>query len=195
MERAGRRPMKRAFPAALILALAGPAFAQRGAMSPALSAEAAASVFQDAVVSTCIPAAAGGAGVNALPIAARAKVQASGDAGTRKQLGAAADETVWDVVSGRGAVTIREKAGRCVVSVYGPPVVTTILSTAQGLSGSAGFEKLVGAPPPNGFGQSLMKIENGRRLLVQLDGSEPGMPGHKSRFSVVTATVFASPAG
>lgn len=187
--------MKRAFPAALILALAGPAFAQREAISPSLSPEAAASAFQDAVVGTCIPAAAGGAGVSALPAAAKARVAASSDAQTRQQLGAATDETVWDVVSGKGVVMIREKAGRCVVSVYGPPVVTTILSTAQGLSGSAGFEKLVGAPPPNGFGQTLMKIENGKRLMVQLNGSEPGMPGHKSRFSVVTATVFASPAG
>ena len=175
--------------------MAGPAVAQREAISPSLSPEAAASAFQDAVASICVPAAAGGAGVSALPAAAKAKVQASSDPGTRQQLGAAADETVWDVLSGKGVVLVREKAGRCVVSVYGPPVVPTILSAAQGLSGSAGFERLVGAPPPNGFGQSLMKIENGKRLIVQLNGSEPGMPGHKSRFSVVTATVFASPAG
>ena len=185
-------------PVALLLCAglaAVPAVAQREAISPSLSSEAAASAFQDAVVNTCIPAAAGGAGVNALPAAAKSRVQASSDAGARQQLGATEDETVWDVVSGKGAVMIREKAGRCVVSVYGPPVVMTILSTAQGLSGSAGFEKLAGAPPPNGLGQTLMKTGNGKRLMVQLTGSEPGMPGNKSHFSVVTATVFASPAG
>jgi hypothetical protein len=172
-----------------------PAFAQREAISPALSPEAAASAFQDALVSICIPAASAGAGVGALPAAAKAKVQASSNAETRQQLGAAADEAVWDVASAKGVVLIREKAGRCVVSVYGPPVMTTILGVAQDLSGSAGFERLVSAPPPNGFGQSLMKVDNGKRLMVQLTGSEPGMPGHRSRFSVVTATVFASPAG
>jgi hypothetical protein len=179
----------------LCILAASPAVAQREAISSSLSPEAAASAFQDAVVGTCIPAAAGGTGVSALPAAAKARVTASSDAETRQQLGAAADENVWDVVSGKGVVMIREKAGRCVVSVYGPPVVPTILSVAQGLSGSAGFERLASAPAPNGFGQSLMKTENGKRLMVQLNGSEPGMPGHRSRFSVVTATVFASPAG
>lgn len=173
---------------------AAPAFAQREAISPTLSPEAAASAFEDAVISTCIPAAAG-EGISALPASAKADVQASSDAGTRQQLGAAADETVWDVVAAKGVVMIREKPGRCVVSVYGPPVVPTILGMAQELSDSAGFERLVSAAPPNGFGQSLMKIENGKRVMVQLNGSEPGMPGHRSRFSVVTATVFVSPAG
>jgi hypothetical protein len=31
--------------------------------------------------------------------------------------------------------------------------------------------------------------------MVVVNGSEPGMPGHKSRFSLITATVFATPAG
>ena len=176
-------------PIALLLCVglaAGPAAAQREAISPSLSPEVAASVFQDAVTGICVPAVADGAGVNGLPAAAKARIQASCDANTRQQLGAAADEHVWDVVSAKGVVLIREKAGRCVVSVYGPPVVPTILSVAQGLSNSAGFERLVQAPPPNGFGQTLM----GGGVTVQLNGSEPGMPGHQSRFSVVTATVF-----
>jgi hypothetical protein len=71
--------------------------------------------------------------------------------------------------------------------------MATIVGVAQTLAGSSGFERLAAAPPPNGFGQSLMKIENGKRLMVQLKGSEPGMPGHQSRFSVITATVFATP--
>jgi len=163
---------------------AAPAVAQREAISPALSPEAAASAFSDAVTSICVPAVEGG-GVSALPAAAKAKVQASSDANTRQQANAAADETVWDVVSAKGVVLIREKRGRCVVSVYGPPVVPTILNVARELS-TAGFERLVQAPPPNGFGQTL----SGKGMMIQLNGSEPGMPGHRSRFSVVTATVF-----
>jgi hypothetical protein len=164
--------------------LAGPAAAQRDAISPSLSPEAAAGAFSDAVTSICIPAVEGG-GVSALPASAKAKVQASGDADTRQQVGAAADENVWDVASAKGVVLIREKRGRCVVSVYGPPVVPTILNVAQRLSAD-GFERLVQAPPPNGFGQTL----SGKGMMIQLNGSEPGMPGHRSRFSVVTATVF-----
>jgi hypothetical protein len=164
--------------------LASPAVAQRDAISPSLSPEAAASTFQDAVTSICVPAVEAG-GVSALPAAAKAKVQASSDANTRQQANAAADETVWDVVSAKGVVLIREKRGRCVVLVYGPPVVPTILNVAQGLS-TEGFERLVQAPPPNGFGQTL----SGKGIMVQFNGSEPGMPGHRSRFSVVTATVF-----
>ena len=159
--------------------LASPAAAQRD-----VSPEAAASAFHDAVTSICVPAVEAG-GVSALPAAAKAKVQASSDANTRQQAGAGADEMVWDVVSAKGVVVIREKRGRCVASVYGPPVVPTILNVAQGLS-TAGFERLVQAPPPNGFGQTL----SGKGMMIQLNGSEPGMPGHRSRFSVVTATVF-----
>jgi hypothetical protein len=64
--------------------------------------------------------------------------------------------------------------------------VPTILSLSQRLSDSAGYEKLVQAPPPNGFGQSLI----GNGMTVQISGSEPGMPGNRSGVSVVTATVF-----
>jgi hypothetical protein len=164
--------------------MASPAAAQRDAISPSLSPEAAAGAFTDAVTGICVPAVEAG-GVSALPASARAKLQPASDANTRQQAGAGADETVWDVVSAKGVVLIREKPGRCVASVYGPPVVPTILSVAQELS-AAGFERLVQAPPPNGFGQTL----SGKGMMVQLNGSEPGMPGHRSRFPVVTATVF-----
>lgn len=173
---------------ALCLFASSPTHAQREAISPSLSPEAAVDAFSDAVTSICIPAVEGG-GVSALPAPAKAKVQASSDANTRQQVGAAADENVWDVVSAKGVVLIRDKRGRCVVSVYGPPVVPTILNVAQGLS-AQGFERLVQAPPPSGFGQTL----SGKGMMIRLNGSEPGMPGHRSRFSVVTATVFASPA-
>ena len=172
------RPIALALCAGLV---ASPAVAQRAA-----SPEAVASAFQDAVTGICIPAVETGKGVDALPAVAKAKVQASSDTSTRQQAGAAADETVWDVVSAKGVVVIRESAGRCVVSVHGAPVVPTILSLAQRLSDSAGYEKLVQAPPPNGFGQSLI----GNGMTVQINGSEPGMPGNRSRLSVVTATVF-----
>jgi hypothetical protein len=170
---------------ALCVALAvSPAVAQREAISPSLSPEDAAAAFSDAVTDICVPAVETG-GVKALSAATKRKVQASSDADTREQAGATADDTVWDVVSAKGVVLIRERRGRCVVSVYGPPVVPTILNVAQELS-TAGFERLVQAPPPNGFGQTL----SGKGMMIQLNGSEPGMPGHRSRFSVVTATVF-----
>ncbi len=168
-----------------------PAHAQRDAVSADLSPETAAHVFQDAVKDVCVPAVTSG-GVSALPAAQRGKLQTTNDAEMRRQAGALPDETVWDVMDGKGVVAIREKAGRCVATVYGPPAVATIMSVAKALT-PTGFERLVGAPPPNGFGQTLYFSSDGRRVMVQLNGSEPGMPGHQSRFSVVTATVFVVP--
>lgn len=174
---------------------ATPAFAQREAISSALSPEAAAEAFADAVLNTCVPAAAG-SGVAGLPSGVRARLQASSDPETRKQSGAAAGEAVWDVMSAKGVVTIHDGPGRCVVSVYGPPAMQTVMGLAGRLTQQAGpFERLASAPPSNGYGQSLIKTEGGKRIMVQLTGSEPGTPGHQSRFSVVTATVFATPAG
>lgn len=175
---------------ALVAVLVGaPAFAQRGAVSPDLSPEAAGEAFKQAVVDACVPAVTG-SGVSGLSAAQRGSLQPTNDAATRKQAGAAPDETVWDVMDGKGVVTVREKAGRCVVSVYGPSAGTTVQNVAQALTGRAGFQRL--ASPASGVGQTLQASSNGRSVMVQLSGSDPGMPGHQSRFSVVTATVFVA---
>lgn len=172
---------------ACISASFAPALAQRDAISSTLSPEAAAAVFDDAVVAVCIPAVSQGA----VPAAVRGKLQQTKDAATRKQVGAADDETVWDVMAGKGVVMIHEKPGRCTVSVYGPSAMTTIADLAKLLVNSK-FERLAAAPPPNGFGQTMTRTEGGKRLMVVLKGSDPGMPGHQSRFSVITATVFSA---
>ncbi len=175
---------------AMVAVLAGaPASAQRDAVSSALSPEAAADAFRRAVVDACVPAVTG-SGVSGLSAAQRGSLQPTNDAETRKQAGAAPDETVWDVMDGRGVVTVREKAGRCVVSVYGPSAGATVQNVAQALTGAPGFQRL--ATPADGLGQTLQAASNGRSVTVQLAGSDPGMPGHQSRFSVVTATVFVA---
>jgi hypothetical protein len=171
--------------------LALPAAAQREAVSSSLSQEAAAAAFNDAVTGACIPAITAPNGMGGISAAAKARLSPTNDIATRTQAGAATDEVVWDVNAARGVVTIHEKKGRCVVSVYGPPAMSSIIGLAQALSEKSGFELLAAAPPPNGFGQTLMKVQDGRRVMVQLAGSEPGMPGHRSRFSVITATVFS----
>ncbi len=181
---------------AVVVLLAGlaatPAFAQRAAVSAALSPEAAAAAFNDAVLNACLPAMKASAGMGGLPASVKSKFSPTNDVATRTQAGAAADEVVWDVNAARGVVTIHEKPGRCTVSVYGPPAMGTIVGLANMLSTGPGFERLVGtAAPSNGYGATLMKSEGGKRVMVQLFGSEPGMPTHKSRFSVVTATVFS----
>jgi hypothetical protein len=165
-----------------------PVWAQREAISATLSPEAANAAFNDAVITACIPAVSGN-GMGGIPAPARAKFAPTNDVGTRKQAGAAADETVWDALSAKGVVTIHEKRGRCVVSVYGPPAAPAIIGLAGVLSSTHGFERLVGTGGP---GQSLMKSDQGKRLMVQLNASEPGMPGHASRFTVITATVFVA---
>lgn len=171
--------------------IAAPAFAQREAVSPALSPEAAASAFGEAVLQACVPAIAGQQGIKGLAQGVRSKFSPTNDVATRAQAGAAADETVWDALGARGVVTIKEREGRCAVSVYGPPGMATIMSVSQQLAG-AGFERLATTMPVGGPVQTLTKTEGGRRISVQLGASEPGSPGHQSRFTVVTATVAAA---
>jgi hypothetical protein len=171
--------------------LAAPAHAQRDAVSPALSPEAAGQIFRKAVVEACVPAVTSG-GISALATTERGSLQPTQDAQMRQQAGAGPDETVWDVADARGVVTVREKAGRCVVSVYGPMVAPTIMELAAELERTHGFERLVMPQAPNGPRQSLSRDIAGRRVMVQLEGAQPGTAGHQSRFSVVTATVFVA---
>ena len=103
---------------------------------------------------------------------------------------------LWLLESGTGTFGyIDERAGR-----YEPiaalPGFTRGLSfhgdyafigLSQVLATTHGFERLVSTGGP---GQSLMKNAGGRRLMVQLNASEPGTPGHASKFTVITATVF-----
>ncbi len=174
--------------ASMLVALAMailPAHAQRSAVSADLSPAAAAEAFKQAVVGICVPA-VGAAGVSALALAREGKVQPTQDAATRRQAGAAPDDTVWDVAEARGVVTVREKAGQCVVSVYGPATGPTVADATLALV-LRGFEALAG--PADGFTQTLTGRSNGRRVTVELAGANPGAPGHQSQFSVVTATV------
>lgn len=173
--------------AALMLA-AAPAVAQRTAVSAELSPEMAGAAFSRAVMDVCVPAVTG-AGVSSLGVAREGKVSPTQDAVMRRQAGAEADETVWDVAEAKGVVTVREKAGRCIVSVYGPASAPTIIGAMQALGG-AGFEPMMGKA--DGFTQTLIGTQGGKRVSVQLVGSEPGSAGHQSRFSVVTATVFVA---
>jgi hypothetical protein len=175
---------------AAAIALTLPAFAQRAAVSADLSPEAAGQAFRRAVVDGCVQAVTG-AGVSSVAAARDGRLQPTQDAETRRQAGAGACVTVWEVAEARGVVTVRETAGRCVAAVYGPPSAPTIMNVAQALS-TGGFEALAGTTSSGGgFMQTLVGSSSGKRVTVQLSGAEPGAPGNRSTFSVVTATVFA----
>lgn len=180
-----------ALTAPIIAALAMPqmSIAQetgRLAISQSLSPQDAGEAFEQTVVDVCVNGVSSGRRVAQLPDA-RENLSISTDPQTRKQAGAADDETVWDVQTGRGVVTVKEKAGRCAVSVYGPPAAPTMIMMAAKLS-AEGFERMATGTP--GMSQSLQRTQNGRTVQVMLTGSDPGAPGHTSKFSVVTATVF-----
>lgn len=161
-----------------------PAHAQRAAISPDLSPADAAAAFETAVREVCIPAVSQGRRPTTLP-----GYILTNTAEARRQAGAAADEQVWESIGARGVVTIAEKAGRCTVQVYGPPAAATVMALGQAVAGSgAGFERLMGAG--GGISQTLMAETGDRRVQVIIRGSDPGSPGHQSRFSVTTATVF-----
>lgn len=165
------------------IAASGAAHAQRSAVSADLSPEVAGQVFRQTIADVCVSAVAGN-GVSSLGAARDGRLSPTQDADTRRQAGASANETVWDVAAARGVVTVRESGGRCSVSVYGPSVASTIMGATQALSGD-GFEALAG----DGFRQGLLGERGGKRVSVQLSGVEPGAQGHQSRFSVITAAV------
>lgn len=165
-----------------------PAHAQRSAVSADLSPAAAGEAFKQAVVDVCVPAVSGD-GVSALALAREGKVQPTQDPETRRQAGAAPDETVWDVADARGVVTIRERVGQCVVLVYGPAAAPTVADATLALL-LRGFD--ASNRTAGGVTQTLNGRSNGRPIRVQLSGADPGAPGHQSKFSVIAATVSLS---
>lgn len=180
--------------AAAAAMLSAPAHAQlHDAISPTLSPEMARAAFEDAVMNGCVPSASTGQRIASGRYGG--KVAANTTADMREQVGAASDESVFDVLSGKGVVAVKEKADRCVVQVYGPPASATVTGLAGRIAAELGFERLASTATAGGFSESLTRTVAGRRVQVLIHGAEPGMPGHKSRFSVVTATVFATPAG
>jgi hypothetical protein len=161
------------------------------AISSNLSPQDVAKAFEDAVVEVCAPAVIGGHGLAVLSPAARARVFPLIEPDARRQVGAEAADGVWEVSAARGVVRIHEHGGRCVVTAYGPPAAATLVQVARRLAASGqGFERLV-ATPGRGAAESLVRKKDGSRVQVRLAGSEPGMAGNKSRFSVLTATIFA----
>lgn len=171
----------------LALLLAAPAHAQREAVSPDLSPEIAGQVFARTVVEICVPALSG---YNIADVSSvkEGKLRKTQDAETRKQAGAEADETVWDVMDGKGVVTVREKAGRCAVSVYGAPAKATVDGATAALKSARGASGVSAVTLADL--KTRTKLEIGPRSVVaDVTGSEPGSPGHQSKFSVVTATV------
>lgn len=167
---------------------ATPAHAQRDAVSPDLSPEIAGQVFSRTVAEVCVPSVSGYS-VSSLSAAQEGKLRPTQDAGTRKQAGAEPGETVWDVMDGKGVVTVREKAGRCVVSVYGAPAKATVDGAAEALRSVRGARGV--ATTAVSALKTTTNLEVGpRAVVVHVEASEPGSPGHQSKFSVVTATVL-----
>lgn len=169
-----------------------PAAPHRPAVSISLSPQVASEVFAETVADICVAAIEQGRRVNALPNAKIDTLNRSLDPKIRQQSGASDKETVWEVKSARGVVLIRERENRCAVSVYGPPANPTLMAAVQTIvSSGSGFQRMV-TPAGKGPTQSLRRPAKGGKPAIQVmvSGSDPGMPGHKSRFSVVTATVF-----
>ncbi len=170
------------------LLLAAPAYAQRDAVSADLSPEMAGQVFAKTVADICVPAVTGYP-ISGLTAVKDGKLKRTQDAETRKQAGASAGETVWDVMDGKGVVTVREvSGGGCVVSVYGAPAKATIDGAAEALKAVPGA-KGVRTNVVNPLKQMTTFEAGPRPVVVEVVGAEPGSPGHQSKFSVVTAMV------
>lgn len=179
-----------------LLLVSGATAQDRTAISAELSPEEAAATFEEALTEICVAAISGGVRAAQLPAEARGLIQVNREPGARVEVGALPEETVWDVVAAMGVVRVRETQGRCTVSAYGPPAAATLSAIARNMAdGPERFERLASTPGRSGLAQSLSRKDERRRVQVILDGSEPGMPGHSSRFSVISASVFATPEG
>ncbi len=194
--RTGPRAFVLASCAALCVASA-PTYAQgvlREAIPVTLGPADAERLFGEAVSTICVAAISQGIRVAQLPMDVRSEFAVTRDPQTRAEVGATPEETVWEAVDASRVVTIRETSGRCIVMAYGPPAAMALSRLAGRLSGDAApFERLMPSPGRTGLAQSLMRRAEGRRVQVLFDGSEPDMPGHRSRFSVISATVFSLP--
>ncbi|MET0371005.1 MAG: hypothetical protein ABW039_06470 [Sphingobium sp.] len=175
------------FPAAMFMLLcAMPAYAQRDAVSADLSPEIAGQVFVRTVTEVCVPAVTGKS-VGSLGAVKDGKLRPTQDADTRKQADALASETVWDVMDGKGVVTVRETSGgACIVSVYGAPAKPAIDGVVQALKALPDTRD-VRPVTINPLKQATTFQTGAQKIVVEVIGSEPGAPGHQSRFSVVTA--------
>lgn len=98
----------------------------------------------------------------------------------------------WEVTSARGVVIIVEPTEiECNVTAYGPRVRETFDRVAETLAAEFGFSELNLAQTPSASIREFARTPEGILLGVHLDGSEPGMPNHHSRFSVLAAFVSA----
>ena len=173
-----------------------PAVAQsvlREAIPARLEPADAEAQFVAAIRTVCIPAVEQGVRVAQLAPEARAGFVVARDARTRSEAGASAEETVWVSATAGPVVTVRERQGACVVQTYGPAAAAALARLAGEMGGADGFERLATVQGRTGLSQSLFRKLRDRRVQVMLDGSEPGMPGHRSQFSVLSATVFSTP--
>jgi len=182
---------------AAALVLAAPPVMAQGALRDAIPARVepadAERQFVDAIKTVCIPAVEQGVRVAQLPVETRAGFVVSRDAMTRREVGASPEETVWVSATAGRVVSVRERQGACTVQTYGPAAAAALARLAGNMGGADGFERLATVPGRTGLSQSLFKKVRGKRVQVMLDGSEPGMPGHRSQFSVLSATVFPTP--
>jgi hypothetical protein len=151
-----------------------------------LSAAVVAQGFSDAVIAGCADAAEAGKSIEALKSPAIVP-----DNGPRGPLTPGAK--AWAPVKGQGIVTIDETSSSCMVSAYGPPVEDTFREVSEALK-ARGYLAIPGAPePPKLFSARLEKLMEGKTVMVNLSGNEPGAAGRMSRFSTLLAIVRVMP--
>jgi hypothetical protein len=166
-----------------------------GGAAHAISAEDIAAGFRNGVRDYCAPAVLEALPLDQWPAARRAGLSVAEPA-ARTFLHAAETDKVWNVAPGAGAVFIVEKTpGECLVTTYGPPLVPTFKTVGEALIAEPLAMRPVKPPPlPDAMILRLVKlIGTDTAVVVDLIGSEPGMPGHASRFTDMTAFVSRRP--
>lgn len=172
--------------AALAL-LALPATAAAQGLTPAQVAKG----FTEGVV-LCAKAGVLRGSVGDLPAEDQALITVA-DAAERSFENVPEGRPAWSVRAGAGIVSVSEPTvGTCRVSAYGPRVVPTFATVAAALA-AEGFVEEPEAQTPEAITRKFVRVVDGRRVVVHLDGGEPGMPGRMFRFPLLIADVGVLP--
>ena len=160
--------------------------------SPAkVAAEQVTTGFRTAVVDVCLAAAMAGTPVGNFATET-GPIEVETNATLVKLAKPQKGDEVWSSRAAKGTVVIRSNGRECQVSAMGPPVKATLDAVKQALNDPHGFVPDNSAEPKaaNNY-QRFSKKVGARTFYVTLSGTEAGAKEH---YSMLTATVTASPA-
>jgi|GEM_PF-6158313 len=177
------------------LMLLGAPRGQASTPQPNIPMSAAIGAFVDAVNLACIYSKVVKIPLDALPSGVEDDLIPA-DAGDRAISMAPKDRPLWvSKTLGNHLEVFNDKDGTCRVIADQLPVQRTLDTEARYLRelGTKAYEERSYIPGYNPVGYEFVRSINGDILTVHMEGAEPGLPLHASRFSLITVRVTRTP--